>query len=178
MRSGMQQGYLERLLDLEEIRNLRIKYSHLLDGNRIEALGELFAEDAICDAGRGAWRGRAAIRDGLAEAIAAYDHDQHGSYPFMHAVTNQWVEITGEDTAEGRCYLLDLQTLGQAKDDRWILLGMYADEYRRIEGRWYISRTRLDVSWPSRDIGGGLPGEGLVLPLRRPSDDGRAHRYE
>lgn len=79
---------VQRLLDLEAIRDLRIRYSHYLDGNYIDDLGELFAPDAVCDAGRGIWSGRNAIRAGLAEAVSAYDHDELGSYPFLHAVTN------------------------------------------------------------------------------------------
>ena len=60
---------LIKLLDLEEMRNLRIRYSHYLDTNHIHELGELFAPDAVCDVGTGVWVGREAIRTGLAEAF-------------------------------------------------------------------------------------------------------------
>jgi len=30
------------------------------------------------------------------------------------------------------------------------LLGIYADEYRRVSGAWRISRTRLVVVWPQQ----------------------------
>ncbi|WP_233857133.1 nuclear transport factor 2 family protein [Paraburkholderia sp. HD33-4] len=162
----MTEASLSKLLDLEEIRNLRIRYSHYLDTNHVEALGELFASDGVCDAGRGVWVGREEIRAGLSEAFKAYDHAGHGSYPFLHAVTNHWVEIIDADTAQGRCYLLDLETAEKPERDPWLLLGSYADEYRRIDGRWYINRTRLDIVWPARNGGGGLPGLGLVLPTR------------
>lgn len=155
---------LGRLLDLEAIRNLRIRYSHYLDGNHIEDLGELFASDAVCDVGRGNWAGREAIRAGLAAAVQAYDHDRLGSYPFLHAVTNHWIEFLDADTAQGRCYLIDLETMSRRERDPWLLLGSYADEYHRIDGRWYIGRSRLDVFWPQRGAGGGRPGRDLVLP--------------
>lgn len=155
---------LQKLLDLEEIKNLRVLYSHHLDGNHPTALAQLFALDAVCNFGAGDIQGREAIRDGLAKAFAEYDLERHGGYPFLHAVTNQWVEILDEDTAQGRCYLLDLHTVNKPERDPWILLGMYADEYRRIDGRWYIARSQLDVLWPSRQVGGGSPAHGLVLP--------------
>lgn len=154
----------QKLLDLEDIKNLRIKYGHYFDSNSMSDLGELFATDAIVDAGHGNWYGRDAIRAGLQKAFINYDLEKRGTYPFMHAVTNQWVEFIDADTAQGRCYLVDLQTIVKPERDPWILLGMYADEYRRIDGRWYITRSRLDVVWPTRNVGGGNPGKDLVLP--------------
>lgn len=156
---------VQKLIDLEEIKNLRIKYAHFLDSNSIAELSEVFAVDAVVNVGQGEMQGREAIQAGLAQAFAQYDREQHGTHPFLHAVTNQWVELIDADTAQGRCYLLDLHTVTNtnAQRDQWILLGMYADEYRRIDGRWYITRSRLDVAWPSRSIGGGHPGRGLVL---------------
>jgi hypothetical protein len=155
---------LNRLLALEAIRNLRLRYCHYLDANRMEALGELFTEDAICQVDRGTWRGREAIRDGLAQAFVAYDIHQRGAYPFFHAVSNHWIEILGEERAEGRCYLIDFDASRPASVNPLLLLGAYADEYRRVEGKWLISRTRLDLVWPEPNVGGGDPGNGLVLP--------------
>lgn len=155
---------LEKLLKIEEIKNLRIRYAHYLDSKNFEALISLFTEDAICQTDRNPWRGREEIREGLKKAFADYDTHNHGSYPFLHAITNQWVELTGEDTAEGRCYLIDLVTQREQNVNPLLLLGIYADEYKDIDGHWYISRSRLDLAWPTRDIGGGEPGKGLVLP--------------
>lgn len=154
----------EKLLDLEEIRGLRIKYGHFLDSKSIDALGLLFSPDAICQLEGDPLEGRAAICLGLEKAFDLYDIEKHGSYPFLHAVTNHWIEFLDKDKAQGRCYLLDLQTISKPQRDPWILLGMYADEYRRIEGKWYISRSRLDMAWPERNVGGGHPGKDLVLP--------------
>ena len=119
---------------------------------------------AICDAGRGQWEGRTAIVEGMSAAFAEYDGAGTGCYPFHHVITNHWIEFTSPSTAEGRAYLVDLHT-GQDQD-RWILLGTYADEYRREGGVWRISRTRLDITWPERSVGGGLPGDYLTLPTR------------
>jgi hypothetical protein len=155
---------LQRLLALEAIRELRSRYCHYLDTNRMDALAELFTEDAICQVDRGTWQGRQAIRDGLANAFKAYDLHQRGTYPFLHAVTNHWVALLGPDHAEGRCYLIDMNASRPASANPLLLLATYADEYRRVDKCWQISRTRLDVVWPVPEVGGGLPGDGLLLP--------------
>jgi hypothetical protein len=33
-----------------------------------------------------------------------------------------------------------------------------------VDGRWYINRSRLDIVWPARNIGGGDPIKGMILP--------------
>jgi hypothetical protein len=157
---------LQALLDIEELRNLRILYSHHLDSNNLAALGEVFAADAIVEVTVGVMRGIDEIRDGLQAAFTLYDRDHQGRYPFLHAVTNHWVRITGPDTAEGRCYLLDFETASKPDPDPLLLLGLYADEYKRIDGAWRISRSRLEVVWPERNLGGGggESGRAMVLP--------------
>jgi hypothetical protein len=155
---------VNRLLTLEAIRNLRLRYCHHLDANRMDALAQLFTEDAICQVDRGCWRGRDAIQQGLSQAFSAFDVQQRGAYPFMHAVSNHWIEILDENRAEGRCYLIDFATQRAADENPLLLVGLYADEYRCVKGQWLINRTRLDVVWPEPNVGGGDPGNGLVLP--------------
>jgi hypothetical protein len=155
---------IQTLLDIEEIRNLRTRYGHHLDSGNVDGLKDVFAPDAIVDAGRGVWRGLEEVRTGLADAVKEYDRDKKGSYPFLHAVTNHWVKITGPNTAQGRCYLIDFETASKLDPNPLLLLGLYADEYRRIDDRWVISRTRLETVWPQRNGGGGEPGNGMTLP--------------
>ncbi|MGV8919674.1 MAG: nuclear transport factor 2 family protein [Pseudomonas sp.] len=155
---------LNQLLSLEAIRKLRVLYCHHLDSGRIEALSQLFTEDGILQVDRGCWRGRAEILAGLSSAFAEYDVQQRGAYPFVHLVSNQWVELLDENRAEGRCHMQFLATGKAVEENPLILMGIYADEYRQVEGQWLISRTRLDVIWPAFDVAGGEPGNGLVLP--------------
>ncbi|QEI09217.1 nuclear transport factor 2 family protein [Pigmentiphaga aceris] len=155
---------LKAVLDREEIRNLRSLYAHFLDGNLLDRLDDIFTVDAVADTGRGQWNGRQEIRDGLRAAFQEYDRDGQGRYPFMHAVTNHWIEILGPDIAEGRCYLIDFETASKPDPNPLLLLGIYADEYKRVDGNWRISRSRLEHIWPQRNGGGGTPGDGLVLP--------------
>jgi hypothetical protein len=60
---------VEELLEIEEIKQLRVLYSHYLDGGDLEGLVDLFCEDAVCEFGEnygGDWVGRDAIRQNYA----------------------------------------------------------------------------------------------------------------
>ena len=143
---------LKTLLHIEAIKNLRIKYSHFLDTNQMDKVAALFTENAVCQTDRTPWKGRNEIQQGLEKAFADFDTRNYGSYPFLHAVTNHLVEITGPITAQGKCYLIDLLTERPVEDLPLLLLGLYVDEYELIEGTWYIAASRLDIAWPSRNI--------------------------
>lgn len=154
---------LKRLLAIEEIRNLRILYSQYLDMHDLENLMRLFTQDVICDFGAGEWHGLEEVKGAFVAAHEQYDKRAQGTYPFLHATTNHWVEVISEDLAEGRCYLLDFVT-GDAREEPLYLLGLYADQYKRIDGKWKIHRSRIDFAWPNFAVGGGAPGNGLIVP--------------
>lgn len=141
---------IKALLDREEIRNLRTLYAHHLDSNNIAALDQVFSDDAVVDVTVGKMEGLDAIRAGLTDAFKLYNRDHRGSYPFLHAITNHWITLTGPDTAQGRCYLIDFETASKPDPNPLLLLGLYADEYRRIDGEWRITRTTLEVVWPAQ----------------------------
>ncbi len=81
---------VEELLEIEEIKQLRIMYSHYLDGGDLEGLVGLFCEDAVCEFGEnygGDWVGRETIR----KNYSSYTSDEIKPFSmFMHAVTNPW----------------------------------------------------------------------------------------
>lgn len=140
------------LIEIEAVRKLRVLYSHYFDIHDVDSLAGLFAEDAVCEFGEsygGDWVGREAIRKGYAN----YAGGGAPPFSFMHAVTNAWVELNGADTARGRAYLLDLNLAPEVQQPL-LLVGVYDDLYRKIEGRWYIARTRIDFLWPRRDYHG------------------------
>ena len=142
---------LKALLDREEIRALRTLYAHHLDSNNIAALDQVFSADAVVEVTVGKMQGIDAIRAGLAEAFTLFDRDKQGSYPFMHAIVNHWIQLTGPDTAQGRCYLIDFETASKPDPNPLLLRGLYADQYQRIDGEWRITHTRLEVVWPERN---------------------------
>ena len=146
---------LEELLETENIKQLRIKYSHYFDGKKIEELSELFTEDAICEFGPdygGDWIGRDSIR----ENFQRYADGEGPPYGVLHAVTNPLIEIKSETIAHGRWYLHDLMTQEGQKNTQ-ILYGIYDDVYKKVFGRWLIYRTRIDFLWPKRKVGPPRP---------------------
>ncbi|MGI4741331.1 MAG: nuclear transport factor 2 family protein [Janthinobacterium lividum] len=161
----MHHSPLDTLLHKEAIRNLRTLYGHYLDSNHLAGLDAVFAPDAIIQVVKEPWRGIAEVRAGLEQALRDYDPHGYGTYPFIHAITNHWVEITGPTTAQGRCYLLNLAAGPEVPSEKLpLFLGIYSDEYELIGGHWFITRSRMDVAWPTRNIQGGIPGVNLVLP--------------
>jgi hypothetical protein len=155
---------IEILVETEKIRKLRILYSHYLDSKDLDRLAGLFTEDVICEFGNyGTWYGRTELRARYEEVQIKRDGPHGAPYPTLHVVTNHWVELTGEDSAEGRCYLVDLLT-SDPNSGPMRLLGIYDDEYRKVEGEWKIYRTRIDFLWPQRDLLGGAPGRRIPHP--------------
>ena len=139
---------VDQLLQIEEIRQLRVLYSHYFDGQKLEPLVELFTDDAVCEFGPdygGDWVGKAQIRANYAKFLAS-EGPEHG---VMHAVTNHNVTLVDPTSALGRSYLLDLRTT-EGVENPLILFGVYDDLYKRVGGAWKIHRTRIDFLWPKR----------------------------
>lgn len=153
----VRQHGIDRLLAIEEIKDLRLAYSAYFDSQDIEKLGSIFTEDAVCEFDEqygGDWVGRETIRANYA-AVA----EQVGApYNAIHAATNPWIELTGPDTAKGRWYLIEYLTRQGAltspggHDNPLFYLGIYQDEYRKVDGKWLISRVRLEFLWPERSL--------------------------
>jgi hypothetical protein len=143
---------VEELLEIEEIKRLRVMYSHYIDGCDIDSLTGLFCEDAMCEFGEaygGDWVGRETIR----ENYKRYTPNELPAHSFMHVTTNPWIRITGSDSANGRWYLLDLNLM-ESSENPLTLFGIYDDVYRKVEGQWLIARTRIDFLWPRREYHG------------------------
>lgn len=142
---------IQELVALEAIRKLKYLYAHHLDMKDVDRLVALFAEDALCEFGSsyGVWRGAAEIRAGYQAEI---DKVRGIDYPFMHTLSTPWIELTSQNTATGKWYLVEMLTESNSVKEPLRFTGVYTDEYRRIGGQWKISRTRLDFTWPVRDI--------------------------
>ena len=147
---------VEELLEIEEIKQLRVLYSHYLDGGDLDGLVSLFCEDAVCEFGEkygGNWVGRETIR----QNYAPYTTGDIAPFTFfMHAVTNPWIQLTGPETAHGRWYLLDLNLL-PGNDNPLNLFGIYDDRYRKVDGKWLIQNTRIEFLWSRPGLYG--PGD-------------------
>ncbi len=143
---------LEELLEKETIKELRIKYSHYFDGKMIDKLADLFTDDAVCEFGPnfgGDWVGKDQIRTNF----AVYAEMEGLPFGVMHAVTNPLITLIDDNTANGRWYLLDLNTT-VGVENPLILFGVYDDVYKKVAGEWKIYRTRIDFLWPMREYHG------------------------
>ena len=139
------------MLDREDIRALRLHYSALLDGNAADRMGAVFTEDAEVVVTVGAMTGLDESKSSLREADQTFDTRKAGHFPFVHAIANHEITLTGPDTATGSCYLLDFVTDRPGTQHPFLLLGRYVDSYVRVNGAWRISRSELDVLWPNDD---------------------------
>lgn len=143
---------IDELLDKENIKELRIMYSHHFDGKNIDGLVDLFTEDAVCEFGPdygGDWVGIAQIR----KNFSTYAESEGLPFAVLHAVTNPWIRLIDETTANGRWYLHDLFT-AEGQDNPLGIYGIYDDVYHKVDGEWKIHRTRIDFLWPKRQFYG------------------------
>jgi len=89
---------LRERLEIEEIRKVRLLYSHLMDSHRIDELAELFTQDGVCVFGPfGRWEGRETIRTNFWKV-----EGQQDTYRAIHNTCDHWLEMTGPDAAVGR----------------------------------------------------------------------------
>ncbi len=141
---------IEDLSNIHEIKNLRILYSTYFDAQEIDKLMGLLTPDVLCEFGPeygGNWEGAESIRANF----LSYMEQDGEPWRVMHSITNHLVELTGPDTAKGRCYLIDLN-FEEGQENPLFLFGVYDDIYKKIDGRWLFHRTRIDFLWPTRYI--------------------------
>ena len=138
---------LRELLEKEKIRKLKQLYSHLMDSHQIDALADIFTEDAVCEFGPeyGNWEGRETIRTNYRGVF-----EGQPQFFSMHHITNHYIDMTGPDTAKGRSYLLDAVTTVEPEEQPIMWLGLYDEEYRKVDDKWLISKCSLQFLWPKR----------------------------
>jgi uncharacterized protein (TIGR02246 family) len=149
---------VDRLLAIEEIRTLALRYSAAIEARDVDAMAELFTADArFGSAGQGP--------DGLRRLMTG---TMDGSLMAVVLVANHLVVIDDEDHAHGevwaRCY-------SQTEQDGYLeQLIKYVDRYRREDGTWrFVHRkhrlwfgvskpTPFDqpaADWPRSQVGVG-----------------------
>jgi hypothetical protein len=145
---------LRRLLDMEAIRKVKLLYAGLMDSRRLDDLAAIFTEDALCEFGPyGKWEGRATIHANYAEVFAGGDALLFGS---LHNTCNHWIELTGDKTAVGRSYLIDVVTNKAPDENPIVWFGIYDEAYEKVGGQWLISRCSLEFLWPERHLNDGF----------------------
>lgn len=133
---------VERLEADAELHDLAQRYCIGADQRDLELWISVWTPDAVWETGPEAER----TLNGIA-AISAAVQAQWDALPIMqHATTNHRVVVTG-DTATGHSDVVVMVQLGEqvrADAGKWILGGgTYADEYRRTDDGWRISRRTV-----------------------------------
>jgi hypothetical protein len=136
---------LQRLEDIEAIRLLIVRYAQGADeGNNVDIMLPLFAEDAVWDAGErfGRYEGRAAIREFL-----------RGSHSFigwtLHYMVSPAVEVAADGrTARAFWYLWETANMPNAQTGEpeafWIG-GTYDTTLAKENGQWKFKQVNLKV---------------------------------
>lgn len=130
---------IDRLESLDAIRQLAAKYSLALDMRDMDAMVNLFEENVRV--GKYA-SGRQALRAYMDGTLRS---------PFTgtsHHIGGHIIEFDDPDHAHGICYSKNEHETG----DEWVIMQMmYADNYVRMDGRWYFAR-RLPLYWYATDL--------------------------
>ena len=146
---------VEELISRQEIKNLRLGFAAFVDTRDWNSLERLFAEDAVCTYPAtlgGEWVGRGVIVQTIVRLFEGGER-----FDALHIMSNPWITFENAELAHGRWYLVDWATRQRADfpslgghANPLSFLGIYHDEYRRIDGVWMFWRVRLQFLWPKR----------------------------
>ena len=160
---GPSPAELQRLVDMEELRQLHLDYAAAQETLDLDRLMALFTDDVVLEYPAeygGTWGGgREVIRRNFEAAMKS----ERLPFNALYVLTNPQIHITGPNTAHGRWTFTNYLT-AQSEGDAYTtvggpnqpiyLLGMYEDEYRKVDGRWKIARLKLTLFWPTRNYTG------------------------
>jgi hypothetical protein len=131
---------LQRLLDIEAIKQLKARYFRFLDTKQWDDWGMVFTEDVVMEVPEAAMvnNGRAEVVGNVGAALTGATTTHHGHMPE--------IDITGPDTARGTWAMFDYVEWPAADGSRVGLQGYghYHEEYRRDGDAWRIAKTRLE----------------------------------
>ncbi|MBP8926494.1 MAG: nuclear transport factor 2 family protein [Pseudomonadales bacterium] len=132
---------IRQLLDIEAIKQLKARYCFSVDAGDWDTLEQLWTEDACCDYGFfGRFEGRTRIMDVFFRQLVA-----NATSFNAHMVHNPVIEIDG-DTATGAWYLT-AQTIIQPQNQAIWAMGVYRDEFRRVDGNWKIAALNVEFKY-------------------------------
>lgn len=144
------------LLDRLQIMELQSRYALAHDLTDPALYAAVFAEDAeLVSGGRVLAKGRDAFYAIGVNDRKRYNNDaplDERSFGVMrHVVTNSVIDITGPDTAKGLCYVM---TIANLKDHgpEILSIGRYEDEFRKVDGKWLISRREIAMDWGNDEL--------------------------
>jgi hypothetical protein len=131
---------LRQLEDIEAIRKLKARYLNACDRQDPEAVRACFVEGEveIDMSGFGYCRNRDEFVDGIFVPRGCHDHVLD-----MHHCSNPEIELLDDVSARG-LWGLNYRNINTRDNTVTLLSALYHDEYRKIGGSWYVSRSRTE----------------------------------
>lgn len=153
----------EQLLERMRIQELQSKYALAHDITDPEMYASVFTEDAELygAGGRLLAKGRQAFHDiGVNDRKRFNAGAPDGVRTFgalRHVITNPIIELTGDTTARGFCYVTTI-VVRPGGGPEILSVSRYEDEYRKVNGEWLISRREIigDMGNPELGAATGL----------------------
>ncbi len=130
------QQRITRLEDIEAIKQLKARYSHICDDlHNPDTIASVFAEDGIWESEDfGKAVGHQEIRDLFKGFRNMFTFSQHN-------MMNPVIEING-DRATGIWYIMGPWTLKEGDKETWMAL-RYDDDYVKTNGEWKYQHLRV-----------------------------------
>lgn len=150
--AASQEAVLERFL----IHELQSRYALAHDLTDPEMYASVFTEDAeLYSDGRRLAQGRDAfhaigVNDRKRFNAGAAD-DERSFGALRHIVTNSVIELTGDSTANGLCYVMTVVMRPEGGPEI-LSLGRYEDEYRKVDGEWLIAKRDIVMDMGNSEL--------------------------
>ena len=131
---------IERLIAIEEIKQLKARYYRYMDTKQWPGWEDVFTADAVMDVsqeqvpGEGIIRGRAQIIPFVSKVLEGAVTVHHGHMPE--------IEVTSDTTARG---IWSMEDKLQWPDGKTTLhgYGHYHETYEKLGGKWLIKTLKL-----------------------------------
>ncbi len=127
---------ITRLEDIEAIKQLKARYSHICDDmHNPDTIASVFAEDGIWESPDfGKAVGHGAIRELFRGFQRTFSFSQHN-------MMNPVIEVNG-NRATGIWYIMGPWTYTESKEEKWLAL-RYDDDYVKVNGVWKYQHLRV-----------------------------------
>jgi hypothetical protein len=147
---------LLEIADRTLIRELMDRYGIVHDSGTPKEYADLFTPDGEIAIGGGPVlvKGREALM-----GQAQRDHDRFGEKDangrwtsiMRHLISNAEIEVTGDATAEGTCYVTTVVRKGDV-GPAILSISRYVDRYVKSDGQWRIARREIFLEFGNAEL--------------------------
>jgi 3-phenylpropionate/cinnamic acid dioxygenase small subunit len=128
----------DRTDDREAINALMWHYARALDTANPDAYAAVYTEDGQFGVGENATKGRAALREMIANFKARRDAAENPAPQLYHMNADTWIEFVDDTHARHHSYWLTLAAASGDTPTRVLAAGVGVDELVKVNGEWLI----------------------------------------